>query len=34
VTGRLAEGYEAVGRMVEPEQIAAEALRLCSAAPP
>jgi phosphopantothenoylcysteine decarboxylase/phosphopantothenate--cysteine ligase len=34
VTGRLAEGYEAVGRMVEPEQIAAEALRLGAGAPP
>jgi phosphopantothenoylcysteine decarboxylase / phosphopantothenate---cysteine ligase len=33
VTGHLAEGYDAVGRMVEPEQIAAEALRLCGVAP-
>jgi len=28
VTGHLAEGYDAIGRMVEPEQICAEILRL------
>jgi phosphopantothenoylcysteine decarboxylase/phosphopantothenate--cysteine ligase len=28
VVGHLAEGYEAIGRMVEPEQIAAELARL------
>jgi phosphopantothenoylcysteine decarboxylase/phosphopantothenate--cysteine ligase len=29
VTGHLAEGYDAIGRMVEPEAIAAEVLALC-----
>lgn len=33
VTGHLAEGYDAIGRMVEPEQIAAEVLRLGAVAP-
>lgn len=33
VTGHLAEGYSAIGRMVEPERIADEILRLAGAAP-
>jgi phosphopantothenoylcysteine synthetase/decarboxylase len=32
VDGHLAEGYDAVGRMAEPEQIAGEILRLGGAA--
>lgn len=32
VVGHLAEGYAAIGRMVEPEAIAAEILRLAAAA--
>ena len=33
VEGHLAEGYDAIGRMVEPDRIADEVLRLCSRAP-
>jgi phosphopantothenoylcysteine decarboxylase/phosphopantothenate--cysteine ligase len=29
VVGHLAEGYDAIGRMIEPEAIAAEVLALC-----
>lgn len=33
VTGHLAEGYDAIGRMVEPDAIAARALALAGAVP-